>query len=77
MTVALVNPQVLFFECFSYAELSGQKSTLDWDEPDPVRQKTLQRRFTQDELNELDFAAYLASSESSSFSSSDDDSEVH
>jgi len=51
----------LFFR-FSTTALHQTNVKLTWDETDPGRQRTTMRKFTKDDLLEMDFKAYLASS---------------
>ncbi|KAI8609642.1 hypothetical protein BC830DRAFT_1149538, partial [Chytriomyces sp. MP71] len=46
---------------FSTAALQHSKATLTWDLDDPDRVRVTKKRFSKDELKEMDFKAYLAS----------------
>ncbi|RCH99420.1 pre-rRNA-processing protein esf1 [Rhizopus azygosporus] len=48
---------------FTTEALQNTKVKLTWDEDDVDRYQTLRREFTQDDLKNLDFDAYLASSD--------------
>ncbi|XP_078261781.1 ESF1 homolog isoform X2 [Rhinoraja longicauda] len=56
---------------FTSAALSSSKAELTWDETDHERVATLTRRFQKDEIKEMDFNAYLASS-----SEEDDEADI-
>uniref|UniRef100_V9KF90 ESF1-like protein n=1 Tax=Callorhinchus milii TaxID=7868 RepID=V9KF90_CALMI len=56
---------------FTTAALGTSKGHLTWDETDPDRAATLMKRFSKDDVSEMDFQAYLASS-----SEEDDDEEL-
>ncbi|KAL4071369.1 hypothetical protein V8B97DRAFT_1962956 [Scleroderma yunnanense] len=58
---------------FSTDALRHSKIKLTWDEDDPERTKVTRRVLTKKEMDEADFKAYIASSESSSESEADDD----
>ena len=47
---------------FSTTALHQTNVKLTWDETDPGRQRTTMRKFNKDEILEMDFNAYLASS---------------
>ncbi|XP_048456529.1 ESF1 homolog isoform X1 [Rhincodon typus] len=47
---------------FTSTALSTSKAELTWDETDHERVTTLTKRFNKDEIEEMDFKAYLASS---------------
>ena len=51
----------LFFR-FSTTALHQTNVKLTWDETDPGRQRTTMRKFNKEDLLEMDFNAYLASS---------------
>lgn len=51
----------LFFR-FSTTALHQTNVKLTWDETDPGRQRTTMRKFKKEDLLEMDFNAYLASS---------------
>lgn len=51
----------LFFR-FSTTALHQTNVKLTWDETDPGRQRTTMRKFKKEDLLEMDFKAYLASS---------------
>ncbi|XP_067845565.1 ESF1 homolog [Heptranchias perlo] len=55
--LAAYNPKY-----FTSTALSTSKAELTWDETDHERVTTLTRRFKKDEIQEMDFKAYLASS---------------
>jgi len=47
---------------FSTTALHQTNVKLTWDETDPGRQRTTMRKFKKEDLLEMDFKAYLASS---------------
>ena len=47
---------------FSTTALHQTNVKLTWDETDPGRQRTMMRKFKKEDLLEMDFKAYLASS---------------
>lgn len=51
--------------------LQHSKVNIAWDDDEPLRVKTLHRKFDPDQLNEMDFKAYLASDDE--VSAGDDD----
>ena len=53
---------LIFFIRFSTTALHQTNVKLTWDETDPGRQRATMRKFTKDDLREMDFNAYLASS---------------
>ncbi|XP_059842179.1 ESF1 homolog [Hypanus sabinus] len=56
---------------FTSTALGSSKAQLTWEETDHERVATLTRRFNKDEIKEMDFNAYLASS-----SEEDDDTDI-
>ncbi|KAI5054768.1 hypothetical protein GOP47_0029913 [Adiantum capillus-veneris] len=51
---------------FETRALQHSKVKLTWDDDEPDRVKTLHQRFNADQLNDMDFQAYLASDDSDS-----------
>lgn len=62
---------VIVFSRFETTALHQTNVKLTWDETDNHRIKTTMRAFNKDELEDMDFEAYLASS------SDDDDDDNH
>uniref|UniRef100_A0A6B2L024 ESF1 RRM domain-containing protein n=1 Tax=Arcella intermedia TaxID=1963864 RepID=A0A6B2L024_9EUKA len=56
-------------------DLNVKEKDLGWDKTDPWRLQLTQRRYTKDEINENDFKAYLASSDSEDSSVGSQDKE--
>jgi len=56
-------------------DLSVKEKDLGWDKTDPWRLQLTQRRYTKDEINENDFKAYMASSDSEDSSAGSQDKE--
>jgi hypothetical protein len=55
--------------------LQHSKVKLTWDTEDPERTKITRKKFTKEDLKDMDFKAYLASSSSEEEAFSDDDKE--
>ncbi|ORX62066.1 hypothetical protein DM01DRAFT_320251 [Hesseltinella vesiculosa] len=58
---------------FTTAALQHTKVKLTWDQDEPERMLLTRRKFTDDDLQALDFESYLASSESEHDEEADDD----
>lgn len=58
---------------FHTRALQHSKVNIAWDDDEPLRVKTLHRKFDPDQLNEMDFKAYLASDDEVSDGDDDDD----
>lgn len=58
---------------FHTRALQHSKVNIAWDDDEPLRVKTLHRKFDPDQLNEMDFKAYLASDDEVSDGDGDDD----
>lgn len=58
---------------FHTRALQHSKVNIAWDDDEPLRVKTLHRKFEPDQLNEMDFKAYLASDDEVSDGDDDDD----
>ena len=54
----------MFYLCSRFITTALQQSTvrLTWDETDPRRVQTTMRNFSKDDILDMDFQAYLASS---------------
>ena len=52
----------MIFSRFSTTALHQTNVKLTWDETDPGRQRATMRKFKKEDLLEMDFNAYLASS---------------
>ncbi|KAE9597901.1 hypothetical protein Lal_00029505 [Lupinus albus] len=62
------------YECkdFYSRALQHSKVNLSWDEDEPLRAKTLQRKFTDEQLDQLELKEFLTSDESESDDDDDD-----
>ena len=60
---------------FTTTVLQHSKVKLTWDQVDPDRVKNTRRKFTKDEIQDMDFKAYLASE--SDDEDGEDDEEKH
>lgn len=71
--VAMEVPTNYLAPDFHTRALQHSKVNIAWDDDEPLRVKTLHRKFDPDQLNEMDFKAYLASDDEVSDGDDDDD----
>ncbi|RKP35932.1 hypothetical protein BJ085DRAFT_15133 [Dimargaris cristalligena] len=60
----------------SSGNLRHSRIKVNWDEDDPERVRAMRRTFTKEDVEAMDFSAYLASDHSDDSSEDDDDDEI-